>query len=248
MTKDQSPLTRRLDLLTKMTEQERNCLADLEHKSVRFDRGTEILCEGQMSDQTYIVQSGWGSCFKLLANGERQITAIVLPGDCINLRSPLRLEIHYTFQTVTDLTASRTKASRMVQVFDEFPHLGVALLLAAAQDDEMIVEHLISVGRRTAIERIAHLFLELHDRLWTVGFATETAFDCPLTQSDLADTLGLSAIHVNRMLRELRERGMMTFTEHRVELLDAGAMQELTGFTARTKDPILIRNTTPYLQ
>ena len=205
MAKELSPLARRLGLLAKLTTHELDCLSDLESSPSRFERGKEILYEGEISQTTYIVQHGWGCSFKLLPNGERQITAIVVPGDCINLRSPLRRATNYTFQTITDVIASRIKASRMVQLFNDLPHLGVALLLASAQDDEMIVEHLISVGRRTAIERIGHFFLELHDRLWIAGLATETEFDCPLTQYHLADTLGLSAIHVNRVLRELRE-------------------------------------------
>ena len=248
MATKRSPIARRLGLLAKLTEQEWACLADLEANPSGFERGKEIFGEGQMSEETYIVQRGWGCCFKLLQDGQRQITSIVLPGDCINLRSPLRRAANYTFLTVTDMIASRAKASRVVRLFNEMPHLGVALLLATAQDDEMIVEHLISVGRRTARERLAHLFLELHDRLSIAGIATESGFDCPLTQYELADTLGLSAIHVNRMLRELREQGMMTFSDNRVELLDPARMWNLTGFMARIQDPVLVRNATAYIQ
>lgn len=169
-----------------------------------------------------------------------------MPGDCINLRSPVRHVVNYTFLAITDLIASRVKVSRTVKLFNELPHLGVALLLATAQDDDMIVEHLISIGRRTAIERITHLFLELHERLLIAGFATETEFDCPLTQYHIADTLGLSAIHVNRMLRELREEKLMTFAEHRVELMDTGRMWALTGFVGSLKEPVIVRNETAY--
>lgn len=248
MAKDLSPLARRLGLLAKLTETELACLIDLESTPTLFERGKEIIYDGEISETTYIVQHGWGCCFKLLANGERQITAIVVPGDCINLRSPLCRPANYTFVAITDLIASRIKASRTVELFNEFPHLGVALLLVAAQDDEILVEHLISLGRRTAIERVAYFFLELHDRLSIAGLATETEFDCPLTQYHLADTLGLSAIHVNRMLRELREAEMMSFAEHRVELLDTSRMQELAGFVGRTQNPVIVRSESAYPQ
>ena len=158
MTEDLSPLARRLGLLAKLTKQELACLEEIEGNSSRFERGKEIFCESQRSDTAYIVQHGWGCSFKLLPNGERQIIAIVLPGDCINLRSALGRAPDYTFLAVSDLIASRVKISRTVRLFNELPHLGVALLLATSQNDDMIVEHLISVGRRTAIERVAHLF------------------------------------------------------------------------------------------
>jgi CRP-like cAMP-binding protein len=246
MTQDRSPLTRRLELLAKLTEQELAYLQELEAGSVHFERGTEIFYEGQRSDNAYIVQHGWGCSFKLLPTGDRQIIAIFLPGDCVDLRCALHQATDYTFLAITDLIASRIKSSRIERLFNEFSHLGVAMLLATAQDDEMVVEHLVSLGRRTAIERLAHHFLELHDRLTIAGLATGTAFDCPLTQYDLADTLGLSAIHVNRMLRELREQKMMTFADHRVDLLDIGRMQELTGYVGRNHTPIIVRGDTAH--
>lgn len=244
MPTDQSPLARRLGLLAKLTEQELAYLTDIESSLTRLDRDKEIICDEEISETTYVVQTGWGCTLKLLPNGARQIMQIVLPGDCINLRSPQRRKSNYTFLTITDMLASRIKASRMVQIFNELPHLGVALLLTTAQDDDMLVQHLISLGKRTAIERVAHLFLELHNRLLIAGLATKTEFDCPLTQYHLADTLGLSAIHVNRMLRELREEKMMIFAEHRVKILDGPRMQEMTGFVGRNLDKILVRNET----
>ena len=248
MTQDRSPLTKRLELLAKLTEQELACLQELEADSVHFERGTEIFYEGESSDKAYIVKHGWGCSFKLLPNGDRQIIAIFLPGDCVDLRCALHRVTDFTFLAITDLIASRIKTSRIERLFNEFPHLGVAMLLATAQDDEMVVEHLVSLGRRTAIERLAHHFLELHDRLTIAGLATGSLFDCPLTQYDLADTLGLSAIHVNRMLRELREQNLMTFTDHKVELLDVGRMQELTGYVGRNHTYIIVRGDTAHNQ
>ena len=88
----------------------------------------------------------------------------------------------------------------MMEVFNEFPRLGAAILWAASRDEAMVVEHLVSIGRRTAIERTAHFFLELSERLRLVGLANDKEFACPLNQYVLADALGLSAIHVNRVL------------------------------------------------
>ena len=94
----------------------------------------------------------------------------------------------------------------------------------------MVVEHLVNIGRRSAIERTAHFFLELRERLGLVGLATDKEFTCPLNQYVLADALGLSAIHVNRVLRQLRERKLLTLRERKVIIHDPAALKRLAGF------------------
>lgn len=94
----------------------------------------------------------------------------------------------------------------------------------------MVVEHLVNIGRRSAIERLAHLFLELGQRLEMVGLVSSTEFACPLNQYVLADALGLTAIHVNRVLRQLRERGLITVKDQQVIIHDLNALRELAGY------------------
>lgn len=94
----------------------------------------------------------------------------------------------------------------------------------------MVVEHLVSIGRRNAIERTAHFFMELAERLSLVGLATETEFDCPLNQFVLADALGLTAIHINRVLRQLREDELITFRKGRVRIHDFRRLRKIAGF------------------
>ena len=118
----------------------------------------------------------------------------------------------------------------MMRCVTEFPRLGAALLWAASRDEAMVVEHLVSVGRRSAIERTAHFFMELAERLTLIGQASETEFHCPLSQLVLADALGLTAIHVNRVLRQLREQGLLTVRRGRVEIHDLGGLRKLSGF------------------
>jgi CRP-like cAMP-binding protein len=94
----------------------------------------------------------------------------------------------------------------------------------------MVVEHLVNIGRRTAESRMAHFLLELGARLKLVGVGDKTGFDCPLTQYHLADALGLSAVHVNRVLRLLREKGLVTFQLCKVSLDNRPALVDLAGF------------------
>src|SRR4029434_565038 len=121
-------------------------------------------------------------------------------------------------------------ASRMMLVFNEFPRLGAAILWAASRDEAMMVEHLVSIGRRSAIERTAHFFLELAERLRLAGLATYTDVACLLHQYVLPDALGLSAIHVNRVLRQLREDKLMTLKGRKVIVQDMSRLKVLAGF------------------
>jgi CRP-like cAMP-binding protein len=112
----------------------------------------------------------------------------------------------------------------------EYPRLGAALFWAASRDDAMVVEHLVNIGRRSALERTAHFFIELAERLSLVGLVTEAEFRCPLSQFVLADALGLTSIHVNRTLRQLRERKLLTVRRRVATIHDLAGLRKLAGF------------------
>jgi CRP-like cAMP-binding protein len=114
--------------------------------------------------------------------------------------------------------------------FRNAPRLATAVLWAASRDEAMVVEHLVNLGRRSAEERMAHFLLELGARLSLVGIGDKTGYKCPLTQYHLADTLGLSAVHVNRVLRHLRGDGLVTFQKGSVIFNDFEGLRELASF------------------
>jgi CRP-like cAMP-binding protein len=125
---------------------------------------------------------------------------------------------------------SAVDGAHVMKCVTEFPRLGAALLWAASRDEAMVVEHLVSIGRRNAIERVAHFFMELAERLSLIGQATETEFECPLSQFVIADALGLTAIHVNRVMRQLRERRLLIVRRRTVTIQDLDGLQKLAGF------------------
>jgi CRP-like cAMP-binding protein len=217
-------------------------LADLQSSPFTLARGEELAHEGQRRQAAYILQSGWACSFKLLPDGGRQIITFPVPGDCVGLRGTLLRTSDHSFSALTDAVMTRIEAPRLEQMFAEFPYLGAATLWATSRDEAMIVEHLVSIGRRSAIERTAHFFLELFDRLNLVGLTSEDEFDCPLNQYALADALGLSTIHVNRVLRQLREQKLMTFRGHRVAIQDPAALKALAGYESPEDSPVVIRN------
>jgi CRP-like cAMP-binding protein len=118
----------------------------------------------------------------------------------------------------------------LLDTFRKTPRLATAVLWAASRDEAMVVEHLVGIGRRDAKERTAHFLLELGARLKLVGLGSISGYDCPLSQYLLSDALGMSAVHVNRVLRELREDGLVTFQQGRVEIHDLAGLLKLADF------------------
>ena len=234
MPRHHSLLARKLESFIPLSAAELACLAELESAPVRVKQGGELVYEGQTGHKAYILQAGWVCSFKLLPDGGRQIIGFPLPGDCVGLRSVLLRTSDHSFSALTDVVVSSVEAPVMLRVFNDYPRLGGAILWAASRDEAMVVEHLVSIGRRSAIERTAHFFLELGERLRLVGLASESGFECPLNQYVLADTLGLSAIHVNRVLRQLRERDLLTLKGRKVLIQNPAGLRLLAGYRDQT--------------
>lgn len=193
-------------------------------------RGKQLVQEGQTGHKVFVLQAGWACSYKNLADGGRQIISFPIAGDCVGLRSVLLKAADHSFEALTDTFISEVDGSRMLETFQEFPRVGVAILWAASRDEVMGVEHRVSVGRRRGIERTAYFFMELAERLRLVGLATETEFKCPLNQYVLADALGLGPIHVNRVLRRLRERNLLTVQRGRGAIHDVLGLVALSGY------------------
>ena len=226
----QNPLIRKLSAFAPLKLEEQVRLAEVRSAPVKVDRGKELFREGQNGHQIFIIEAGWASSYKDLSDGSRQIINFPIPGDCVGLRSVLLHASDHAFSVLTDATLTTINATRMKQLFEDFPGIRAGFLWSAARDEAMAVEHLVGVGRRSAIERTAHFFMELADRLMLVGLATETQFKCPLTQYVLADALGLSPIHVNRVLRDLRERKLLSLKSGTVTILDLQGLLKLANY------------------
>jgi CRP-like cAMP-binding protein len=136
----------------------------------------------------------------------------------------------HSFSAITDAVVSPVEGAHVWKCVTEYPRLGAAILWAASREEAMVVEHLVNIGRRSAIERTAHFFMEFAERLSLVGLATEAEFECPLSQFVLADALGLTAIHVNRVLRQLRDQDLLTVRKGRVRIHDLNGLRKLAGF------------------
>jgi len=221
---------RKLGAFVALSDEELSTLDALHARRRSFAVGHNMMHEGQTNQSAYILASGWVCSYKLLSDGKRQIVDFQIPGDFLGLRSVLFRTADHNIEPVTKVEASEVLASDLLDAFRHTPRLASAVLWAASRDEAMVVEHLIGIGRRDARERTAHFLLELGARLKLVGLGSASGYECPLSQYMLADTLGLSAVHINRVLRELREAGLVTFQNGKVTFHDFAGLVSLADF------------------
>jgi CRP-like cAMP-binding protein len=225
----ESALARKLGRFLPLGPAELAALAGLEAARRPVAAGVELIREWQAGQRAFILQEGWACCHKLLPDGGRQVIDVRVPGDFLGLRSVLLRTADHSSVAVTDVVVAEVPARRMLETFRALPRLGEAILWAASRDEAMVVEHLVGVGRRDALGRAAHFLVELGLRLELAGLGSPAGFACPLNQYVLADVLGLTAIHVNRVLRTLRERGLATFRDGAVVFHDLPRLRALAG-------------------
>ena len=225
----ESALARKLSRFLPLGPEEAATLADLEAQPRRVAAGAGLVREREPDQRAFVLQRGWACCYKLLPDGGRQIIDVRLPGDFVGLRSVLLRTADHNSDALTEAVVAEVPARRMLEVFHGLPRLGAAILWAASRDEAMVVEHLVGVGRRDALARTAHLLVEIGLRLRLVGMGTEAGYACPLNQYVLADALGMTAVHVNRTLRRLRELRLVTFRDGEVVVHDAAGLRALAG-------------------
>ncbi len=227
---ENKPLARKLGALVVLSEAELGVLEGLHRRRRTFVAGRDLVHQGQSDQAAYILISGWAFSYKLMANGERQIVDFQIPGDFLGLRSVLLHISDHSIEPVTDIEVTEVHVSDLLEAFSQTPRLATAVMWAASRDEAMVVEHLVNVGRRNAAERMAHFLLELGARLTLVRLGSREGFACPITQYLLADALGLSAVHVNRVLRQLREAKLLTFRDGFVGFENYDRLAEFAQF------------------
>ncbi|MFZ5708415.1 MAG: Crp/Fnr family transcriptional regulator [Pseudomonadota bacterium] len=238
-----SPLTRKLSAFVALSEAELSVLERLHQRRRSFVAGRDMVHQGQAGQAAYILSAGWVCSYKLQPDGTRQIVDFQLPGDFLGLRSVLLRTSDHSFEPIVDIHAAEVLTGDLLKAFAQTPRLAMAVLWAVSRDEAMVVEHLVGIGRRDADARMAHFLLELSSRLALVGMGGKEGYDCPLTQYHLADALGLSAVHVNRVLRQLRENGLVTFRDGHVSIHDHDRLVELAEF-----DPAYLDQAGPLLK
>ncbi|AHD00902.1 Crp/Fnr family transcriptional regulator [Leisingera methylohalidivorans] len=240
---ENSPLARKLMAFVALSAGELAVLERLHQRRRTFAAGRDLVHQGQPEQAAYILSEGWVCSYKIQPDGSRQIVDFQIPGDFLGLRSVLLQASDHSIEPIMQIEAAEVLADDLITAFAETPRLAMAILWAASRDEAMVVEHLVGLGRRDADERMAHFLLELGARLELVGMGSKSGYDCPLTQYHLADALGLSAVHVNRVLRQLREDGLATFRAGKVTFDNYDRLVALAEF-----DPAYLDQARPFLK
>ena len=201
----------------------------------------DLIVDGYEYRKLCFVSDGYAVRYKLLPNGKRQILNVVLPGDVVGLPGSFYERAVYSVTAVTDLRMQVCPLESYVQLCYRRPQFGLALSWIAVQEATIYAEHVIDVGRRTPIERLSHFLLELHARLKAVGRAEEKRFTLPFSQEVIADVLGLSVPHLNRMMQQLRAEKLIANRERTLEFIDPAAMQALAHFQPLALVPLPAR-------
>jgi CRP-like cAMP-binding protein len=227
------PLVDKLASYLALSEAEVEFLGDLHEPRRKLGRHREVIVAGRRYDHIFILCSGVVSRYKVLQDGKRQVLNLGLPGDFIGLPSCLFDVAVNSVSALTDVVLAPVPFVKLFSLFARFPRIGTALFWSAACEAAIDGEHLVDLGRRSAYERLAHLILELLVRLRAAGLGDDLSYTLPLTQELMADVLGLSVPHINRMIRCLRDEGLATVEGQRVVIHDLASLSTLAGFEER---------------
>jgi CRP-like cAMP-binding protein len=215
-------------------------LLDLKSASRAVRPGQEIISEGRRCAAVFLITEGIAIRYRILRDGQRQILNFLLPGDFAGVTSCRFDSALYSIKTLTETAMSTIPLARLVGLLDSHPRLAARLFWSFASETAILGEHLIAIGRRPALERIAHLLLELHARLQLVGLADERSYHLPLTQEMIGDALGLSIPYVNRVLQQLRQNGLVTIKDQNVVIENMEELAALADFEHTYLRPLSI--------
>ena len=197
-----------------------------------FAAGKSLLPEDSLSKTLHIVLDGWAARYRILPDGRRQFPALLLPGDVCDLDRLLMERLRSGLMTLTPCQMTEVPLDGLHALFDSRPGLRTAFWWLTCVENSIASEWAVCLGRRSALERVAHLFCELKVRIEAYLPASSDVFTLPITQEQLGDTVGLSIVHVNRTLQTLRQKGLVTLREHRLTILDHEALAQLCDFHA----------------
>ena len=195
------------------------------------ETGSMILAEGAHSAQLFTLLSGWAFRYKTLEDGRRQILNYCLPGDLIGLQGSVIGAMDHSVEALTPAVLCVFQRDRLPELFKNHPGLSFDVTWLASREERMLDENLLSLGRRTALERAAYLVAFLYQRAATVGLTDQKALLIPISQQHVADTLGLSIVHTNKTLKKLADRKMIRWHDRVCEVLDPDGLMELSGWT-----------------
>lgn len=225
-----NPLIMKLEYGARLTDEDRAVLQHLTHKTRRVARHADISPEGERPENVHLVMEGFACRYKILAGGRRQIMAFMVPGDFCDLHVAILGEMDHSIGTSWGCTIVDIPRSTIEDLTAYHPRITRALWWATLVDEGTLRAWLVNMGQREADQQMAHLICELFVRLRVVGHVSDNSFEFPITQGDLADTLGITSVHVNRVLQDLRSQGLVEWRSKRLRIPDVEQLMAFAEF------------------
>lgn len=192
--------------------------------------GHAIIRQGSRIGQLFTIFSGWAFRYKELRDGRRQILNFLLPGDLVGFQNRLFEGSPYGVESLTPVELCVFARSRIWELYRGYPELAYDVTWLTAHEESLVDENLLTAGRRNASERVAMLMMHLAKRAATLAPGSGNRFDIPISQSHIADALGLSLAHTNKTLKALERAGLFSFANGVLEMRNAGALARLADY------------------
>lgn len=220
----------KIETFRSFTKKEVDFISGFKRGELTVEQGATILVEGTNSAHLFTILSGWGYRYKTLEDGRRQILNYVFPGDFVGLQGSILEEMQHSVEALSDMVLCVFERDKLSALFQNYPQLAFDLTWIASQEEQILDEHLLSVGQRNARERAAYLLAHIHERARAVGLFKETALISPLTQQQVADTLGLSLVHTNKTLKKLGNEALIKWEGAGCRIKDIEALKRISGW------------------
>ena len=224
-------LRRKLERFVELSAEDHTLLERLVGPVQSAPANFDLIREGDTPNDVFLIVDGFACRYKITKEGQRQIMAYLIPGDMCDLHVFVLKTMDHSIATLSPCRYVRIPVSTISALLDD-PRLARALMCASLVDAAVLREWLVNLGQREAAERVAHLFCELLLRMRAVGLTpTGDGYVLPITQVDLADTMGMTNVHMNRTLQELRKQNLISLKSKTIVIPDVDRLNEFAGFT-----------------
>jgi CRP-like cAMP-binding protein len=236
-----NPLIRKLSNVADLTDRERGVLQSLCDGPRTMPADKDLLRQGDRPDHLHLVLEGWAMRYHILPNGSRQISAFLLPGDFCDMHVMALQQMDHSIATLTPAKIAYIPIDQIRELSHQLPELIQALWWATLVDEGVLRAWIVNLGRRTAFKRAGHLICELYERMKNVGLVADEEFNLPLTQTEIADSLGLTPVHLNRVLQRLRKEDLIVLDRQHMTVPDIARLKAASGFDPSYLHPEHVR-------
>ncbi len=241
-------LAQKLQSFEKLSEADLAVLDQVVSKTRQVDARQDLIMEGDGPTDVQLILKGFACRYKLLANGRRHIFSYMIAGDFCDLHGCLFRTMDHSVATLTPCTVVDIPRRTILDLTENHPPIARGLMWSTLVEQAVLREWLVNMGQRQAVEATAHLLCEMLMRLEIVGLVDDGHYQLPLTQTDLADTLGLSIVHVNRSLKVLREAGLVEMVDKAVSIPNIERLKAFSGLRPTTSISAPARSTSRGVQ